>query len=120
MQKALLAILFVGLLGLTGCHAAQSAAVRADYYDPYPYRMTDIDPYYRFYADPFFYPAYLYDPFPRFFFTSEFLFIRPGSRIIILNDPRFVRPRGRRLHGAQRGSSLLDSSDRNLRSGTLR
>ena len=101
-KKMWMMILLSGVVSLSGCHTAQRTAVRAGYYDPYPYAVGYVDPYPRYDRGPFFYPAYFYDPYPYFFFRSDFLFFGPSRRIIITDPPRFGRPRPS-LRGRRRG-----------------
>lgn len=88
VKKTVILFFLLGIIGLSGCHTAQRTTVRAGY-DSYPYGVR--------YVDPYFYPAYYYDPYPRFFFGTDFLFVQPHNHFIV-RDPGFRAPR-RSLRG---------------------
>jgi hypothetical protein len=109
MKKMLMMILLLGIISASGCHTAERASVRADYYGSYP---GYGDPYSRYYADPYYNPAYFYGPYP-YFFGGSFFFFEPNRRIII-EDRRFSRPRpslrGGGFRGGRRGGGSGFSS----------
>lgn len=130
IKKIFVTALLLGSIAVTGCHRTGAASVRADYYGSYAYGGRYVPYYYDPFYDPFFYPDYIYGPFPHFFFRTDFLFIRPSrfvivrdpffpNRIIVLEDRRFVRPGARSLRGLRKGTggSVLGGPSRDSRGG---
>ncbi|MBI3804397.1 MAG: hypothetical protein HY282_11620 [Nitrospirae bacterium] len=107
-KKIFLAVLLAWTVALTGCHMTEGASVRADYYGDYPYRRAAPYPYYPYYPyynryyDPFLYPAYVYDPYPYFFFGGSFIY--GTSDVFIVNHHhRSIGPGSRSLRGFRGG-----------------